>query len=97
MEKIKSKYSLIASWNIYKAPAGWWRMKRTQNVLNDGKRESRLPEPITRTQQSREEEEPRVEQNTGRSLDVCLIGSQRLILHIPHGFSFEKKKKNKNT
>jgi hypothetical protein len=68
-------------------------MKRTQNVLNDGKRESRLPEPITRTQQSREEEEPRVEQNTGRSLDVCLIGSQRLILHIPHGFSFEKKKK----
>lgn len=25
-------------------------MKRTQNVLNDGKRESRLPEPITRTQ-----------------------------------------------
>lgn len=74
-------------------------MKRTQNVLNDGKRESRLPEPITRTQtvERRRRKEPRVEQNTGRSLDVCLIGSQRLILHIPHGFSSEKKKKNTYT
>lgn len=66
-------------------------MKRTQNALNDdGKRESRLPESIRNR-------ETAVQRETTGRLDVCvcLIESERLISHIPHGF-FLFSRKNKS-
>lgn len=70
-------------------------MKRTQNALNDdGKRESRLPESIRNR-------ETAVQRETTGRLDVCvcLIESERLISHIPHGFflSLEKIRAQKKS